>query len=326
MRITKTKIKEITTGLSYRGYKGGYDVYSNKGWNEDVDSLKELRTLLYEELNENPNQTIIVSTYVYDEEFGEWSISEGGITVWEEEKETVQNDTETVKVKQEILLDNGNTQIIEGTKENFINLFKNIHGNTKLKLTMYEVTEELTDNEKINIWHVDGFNNVKHKLNELSNELTAYNNPMLYKEYFKISEIKKEINNLINKNSNYFVQIVDKGFNLFIKYFVTNKIKTNDSDQLEKETETSQPTLTEYYIYSKDSQVYFEGVFSGNNLCYDQVYINTLEGIREGSEDIEVLNIHLMTPNDIMQKYGTKDTIRHTKPLDKNKSIEDIFL
>ena len=95
----KKKIKENTTNISKKGYKGGYFVRSDMGWNNEVDTIKELIELLFKELNKEKTQEqkIDVALFQYDNLKKEYTsnIEERYINVWDYEdvvEEFIKND------------------------------------------------------------------------------------------------------------------------------------------------------------------------------------------------------------------------------------------
>lgn len=84
----KKDIKDATTGLTQRGYKGGYMASSDAGWNEEVSNLKELRELLLEELKTDSSQKIGIAIAFYDkdkynhdtEQYGAYNFDEGWVS------------------------------------------------------------------------------------------------------------------------------------------------------------------------------------------------------------------------------------------------------
>lgn len=84
--VTKKDIKErVKQGLNVgKGYKGGYSIHC-KGCNYEADTKKEVINVIHEEIQEDSQQHIVVGTYC--KEFGEWSPSEGGTTIYNGEQE-----------------------------------------------------------------------------------------------------------------------------------------------------------------------------------------------------------------------------------------------
>lgn len=128
----KRDIKKATTGISKRGYKGGYLISSNEGWNEETSNLTELRGLLLEELLENPEQEIDIAVAFYDEElwnedkedygaytFDEgWVSSVGGYEAVEAEEEAV----EAEEAAEVVVVEYIDNKILEtsSSEENYI--------------------------------------------------------------------------------------------------------------------------------------------------------------------------------------------------------------
>ena len=71
------QINDKCTGLTGRGYKGGYNVFSDNGWMKHFNTKRGLVDFLYEEINQNPEQTLAVGIYAYNAEKGTYHDLEG---------------------------------------------------------------------------------------------------------------------------------------------------------------------------------------------------------------------------------------------------------
>ncbi len=84
--------------------------------------------------------------------------------------------------------------------------------------------------------------------------------------------------------------------------------------------------LIEYFYCHGKQGDYFSGVFEGENLSYDLLYIcTTPKGYRIGSQDIENLEIHKLSPAQIINRYGNEWSKNSKNPLDNSWSREDVL-
>lgn len=71
-KITKTEIGKAIGELTYKGYRGGYRLASNKGWAFDPKKKKYAVERIYSELNKDPFQVIEIAVYTFNQDTQEW--------------------------------------------------------------------------------------------------------------------------------------------------------------------------------------------------------------------------------------------------------------
>lgn len=80
MKKLRNEIKKRTTGLTYKGYKGGYIIHTDS--NDDVNDLQKLRKEIYNIILNDPDQKITISFFEYDSDLNEW-YNTGAIIIFE---------------------------------------------------------------------------------------------------------------------------------------------------------------------------------------------------------------------------------------------------